>query len=335
MTAVNSTEEIWVEESCKLPRTSDLATEVAPVAAAVADSDKDMFMALIENPTKDHGSKLTGLSESNAPEVVDEAVMNDLLPSDNDATVAMFTCHFDPPVTLKESQMIWNANNFHLEHKLGRTYAQMMSLIGRTIPHSSTSLTSYNVFTYDTVGTPAYIRSSNNNMSKLYPPGLLEDPQKVMIVKTLPTKVNMAGLIPCGVFERPQEMIVAMKEANRKIITNELPMLRETLQHCTDSLEEAMVYVNILMDKHDPMVRRCLLDGIVLTLADKHGCLNRKTFDISLQEVFGTNLDDIWRSRIYNSFYQTIRVNSVPCFGKKNATRRKKHVCIQSMTKTV
>lgn len=335
VTAVNPTEEISVEESPKLLRTSDTAIQAAPSAAAAADSDKDMPMALIENLTKDDGSKLTRLSEYNAPEVIDESVMNDMLPSDDDATMAPFTCHFDSLVALKESQMTWKANNLQLEHELGMTYAQMMSLTGRTISHSSTSLTSYTVFTYDIVGTPAYIRSSDNNMSKLYPPGLLEHPQKVMIVKTLPTKVNMAGLIPWGVFERPQEMIATMKDANRKIITNELPMLRDTLQHCTDSLEEAMVYVNILMGKHDPMVRRCLLDGIVLTLADKHGCLNREMFDISLQKVFGTNLDDIWRSRIYNSFYQTIRVNNVPCFNKKNTVRRKKHVCTQSMTKTM
>ena len=115
--------------------------------------------------------------------------------------------------------------------------------------------------------------------------------------------------------------ISELKKANRKILEDLLPSLRDRLGCCADTTEEMMIYFYALMADHNLTVRPPLQDAIVLFVVEKYGCENRTVFDEGLKEVFGDQIDE-WRSRLHNSLFHTIRMNNIPCFGKKR--RRKK-----------
>ena len=83
--------------------------------------------------------------------------------------------------------------------------------------------------------------------------------------------------------------------------------------------------VSRLMSARAGAERNCLLDIVVLTLAENNQCSNRVDFDNALKDMLGETPDALWRSRFYNSVYHTLRVYNIPCFEqKRNRHGRKK-----------
>ena len=75
--------------------------------------------------------------------------------------------------------------------------------------------------------------------------------------------------------------------------------------------------------------RNCLMDIVVLTLAEYNRCNNRSDFDVALKNMLGTKLDTIWYSRFHNSVYHVLRLNGVPCFKQKYKKTRRVNVKTQ------
>ena len=65
--------------------------------------------------------------------------------------------------------------------------------------------------------------------------------------------------------------------------------------------------------------RNCLLDFVVLSLAENNLCSNRADFDDALKDLLGEKLDAVWRSRFYGSVYHSLRVHGIPCFKRKRS----------------
>jgi hypothetical protein len=123
--------------------------------------------------------------------------------------------------------------------------------------------------------------------------------------------------------QQTESCIFELKKANRKIIVDLLPYLRDPLECCAGAKEETMLYFKTLMGEHDLHVRPHLQDAIVLFVVEKYGHQNRKLFEDGLGEIFGGHLDE-WRSRLHNSLFHTIRMNMIPCFGRKQRNRKSK-----------
>jgi hypothetical protein len=123
--------------------------------------------------------------------------------------------------------------------------------------------------------------------------------------------------------QQTEASIPELKETNRKTIEELLPAMREPLQRCTNTIDETMLYFEALMGNHKATTRPHLQDAIVLSMVEKHGCKNRKAFEEGLQEIFG-DWFELWRSRLYNSFFHTVHENKIPSFGKKRRKRKTK-----------
>ena len=123
--------------------------------------------------------------------------------------------------------------------------------------------------------------------------------------------------------QQTEASIRELKETNRKTIEELLPAMREPLQRCTNTIDETMLYFEALMGNHKATIRPHLQDAIVLSMMEKHGCKNRKAFEEGLQEIFG-DWFELWRSRLYNSFFHTVHENKIPSFGKKRRKRKTK-----------
>ena len=65
--------------------------------------------------------------------------------------------------------------------------------------------------------------------------------------------------------------------------------------------------------------RNCLLDFVVLSLAENNRCSNRADFDDALKDLLGEKLDAVWRSRFYGSVHHSLRVHGIPCFKRKRS----------------
>ena len=117
-----------------------------------------------------------------------------------------------------------------------------------------------------------------------------------------------AGLPPG--FEHPQlnnDVRVKVREMKRERVDKLSKVYPELLQ-AQDVGHLGMVAVSKVMSAPAGVERNSLLDIIVLTLAEDNRCGNRVDFDHALKDMFGDNLDAVWRSRFHNSVHHSLRV---------------------------
>ncbi len=110
------------------------------------------------------------------------------------------------------------------------------------------------------------------------------------------------------------------------------PALRAQHCHIHEPMVLAKLAFDLLMSQKLGVSRTSLLDIIVLCVAEARGCSCRGVFDDGLQEVFGESWDSTWHSRLHNSVFQVLRVNDIPCFGKRRRRGPKKGAVVASAT---
>ena len=116
------------------------------------------------------------------------------------------------------------------------------------------------------------------------------------------------------------EMLAICKLKNDRVdaVGQLFPLLAQSR---LQTMTLAKLAFNAMMADPDSDSRAVLLDIIVTSVAEAHGCTDRAAFDAALGEVFGEKFNPLWRSRLHNSVFQVLRVNDIPCFKKKNKTR--------------
>ena len=110
------------------------------------------------------------------------------------------------------------------------------------------------------------------------------------------------------------------------------PALRGQCGHCHEPMVLAKLAFELLINQTLAVSRTCLLDIIVLCVAEARGCSSRVIFEEGLQEVFGDSLDLTWRSRLHNSVFHVLRANGIPCFSAKAENRAQKRRAVVSAT---
>ena len=205
------------------------------------------------------------------------------------------------PLHLEEPTAALRREIVQMNWRLAALHAQMAQVSNqKVLPHSA----------------PAISRRAKLRNRKV---GMVAKPDSAKADKEQPTETKVT--LDKG--QQTGASISELKDANRKIIEDLLPALRDRLVCCTTTKEETMLFFEALMADHHLAVRPALQDAIVLSVVDKYGCSSRTAFDDALKEIFGDQID-AWQARLHNSLFHTIRVNKIPCFGKKRRLRKSK-----------